>query len=79
MIQKALYRNELVGTRFMVSKPNEVAREHNNGIPCSNGLKLAHIGASSFTADECLHWVYLNMFSITCLFFVVSSKYRDFL
>ena len=60
----------------MASKPNEVAREHNNGIPCSNGLKLAH-KSLVFTADECLHWVYLNMFSITC-FFAVSSEYRVF-
>jgi hypothetical protein len=40
MVQKALHTNELVGTRFMASKPNEVAREHNNGIHCSNALKF---------------------------------------
>ena len=32
MIQKAVHKNELVGRRFMVSKPNEVAHEHNHGI-----------------------------------------------
>ena len=40
MIQKALHKNELIGRRFMASKPNEVAREHNHGIHCSNALKF---------------------------------------
>ena len=40
MIQKPLHRNELVGRRFMASKPNEVAHEHNHDILCSNALKF---------------------------------------
>ena len=39
MIQKALHRDELPGRRFMASKPNEVAHEHNHGILSSNALK----------------------------------------
>jgi hypothetical protein len=40
MIKKALHRDELLGRRFMASKPNEVAHEHNHGILCSNALKI---------------------------------------
>ena len=40
MIQKALHTDELPGRRFMASKPNEVAHEHNHGILCSNALKI---------------------------------------
>ena len=40
MIQKALHRDELLGRRFMASKPNEVAHEYNHGILSSNALKL---------------------------------------
>ena len=39
-IKQSLHKNELVGTRFMASKPNEVAQDHNHGILCSNALKF---------------------------------------
>ena len=39
--------------------------------------EIWHIGASC-PANECLHWVYLNMFSIT-YFFAISFEYRGFL
>ena len=40
MIQKALQRDEVLGRRFMASKPNAVAHECNHGILCSNALKI---------------------------------------
>ena len=39
MNQKAPHINELLG-RFMASKPNELAYEHNHGILCLNLLKF---------------------------------------
>ena len=55
MIQKALQRDELLGRRFMASKPNEEAHEHNHGILLFKCPENWHIGASCPT-NECLHW-----------------------
>ena len=55
MIQKALRRDELLGRRFMASKPSELAHEHNHGILCLKCPENWHIGASC-TTNECLHW-----------------------
>ena len=58
MIQRALRKNELVGRRFMASKANEAAHEHNHGIHWSNYTYVHH----PLPMNVYMHWVYYNMF-----------------
>ena len=39
-IQKAFHRNDVLSRRFLASKPNEVAHEHNHGILFANAMKF---------------------------------------
>ena len=62
MIQRAFRKNELVGRRFMASKANEEAHEHNHGIHCSNSLKFDTYVHHPLPMNVYMHWVYYNMF-----------------
>ena len=42
-IQKAFHRNKLLSRRFLASKPNVVAHEHNHGILCLHWDIGAHL------------------------------------